>query len=63
MLQRRLVLTVSAIIQFGLGIFLTSPSAAQEWQLRKLQGTLNVVDLTEPTASVMFNYAEALVPY
>jgi peptide/nickel transport system substrate-binding protein len=53
---------ILALIQFILGIALSPPSLAQEWELQvKPRGTLRVVDLFLPSPSVMLNYAESLV--
>ena len=55
-------LAILAFIQFSLGIALSPPSLAQEWEVQvKPRGTLKVVDLFIPSASTMFNYAEGLV--
>jgi ABC-type transport system substrate-binding protein len=54
-------LAILALIQFNLGIFLSLPSLAQEWEVREARGTIRVVDLFQPTVSVMLNYAEGLV--
>ena len=55
-------LTIFAFIQFTLGIALSPPSLAQEWAVRvKPRGTLRVVDLFQPSVSVIRNYAESLV--
>jgi peptide/nickel transport system substrate-binding protein len=48
-------------IQFFVGIPSSLPSLAQEWAIQKARGTITVVDLYQPTVSVMFNYAEGLV--
>jgi len=56
-----LTLAILAFIQFSLGIALTPPSLAQEWEVREARGTITVVDLFQPTVSVMLNYAEGLV--
>ena len=56
------VLAILAFIQFSLGIALSTPSLAQEWAIRgKPRGTLRVVDLFIPSASIVSNYAEGLV--
>ena len=49
------------LIPIMLCIFASPHSLAQEWHLRKPQGTLKVVDLFNPEASVAENYAEGLV--
>lgn len=49
-------------LQCTLGIALSPPSLAQEWEVRvKPRGTLKVVALRVPAASVAHNYAESLV--
>jgi peptide/nickel transport system substrate-binding protein len=63
--MKRIILTslaILAFILFTLGIALSPPSLAQEWKFRvKPQGTLRVVDLFIPSASILWNYAEGLV--
>ena len=54
-------LAILAFIQFSLAIALSPPSVAQEWEIQKARGTITVVDLFQPTVSVMLNYAEGLV--
>ena len=54
-------LAILTFIQFALGIALSPPSHAQEWAVRRLTGTLKVVDLFSPAGSAMMNYAESLV--
>jgi peptide/nickel transport system substrate-binding protein len=55
-------LAILAFIQFSLGIFLSPPSLAQEWEFRvKPRGTLGVVHFVIPSASALMNYAEGLV--
>jgi hypothetical protein len=56
-------LAILASFQFIFAFILASPSLAQEWEIQKARGTITVVDLFQPTVSVMLNYAEALVPY
>jgi len=62
MLRTRLsLLGMLVIIQFALGLAISS-SLAQEWRVRvKPRGTLKVVDLWIPSVSVNYNYAESLV--
>jgi len=57
----RELLLVLAVFQFVLGIALSPPSLAQEWQYRRPRGTLKVVDLWVPSSSAMLSYAESLV--
>jgi len=52
---------ILVFIQFTLGLALSPLSMAQEWEIQKARGTITVVDLFQPTVSVMFNYAEGLV--
>ena len=62
--MRRLLFSPLAIlvfIQFCIGIAISPPSLAQEWEIRKNRGTLKVLDLYEPSGSTMWNYAEGLV--
>ncbi len=47
-------------IQFSLDILLAPPSLAQEWEVRRQHGSLRVVDLFLPSASIVWNYAEGL---
>ena len=55
-------LAILALIQFSLGIALSSPSLAQEWAIRgKPRGTLRVVSLVLPFVVAKENYAERLV--
>jgi len=55
-------LTSLVFIQFFLGIVLSPISLAQEWTVRgKPQGTITVVDLWQPAASMAQNYAQGLV--
>ena len=55
-------LAILAFIQLSLGIVLSPPSLAQEWAFGvKPKGTLKVVDLLLPSASIVWNYAEGLV--
>ena len=63
-MSRRLffLLAILAFIQFILSILLSPPSVAQEWAIRgKPRGTVRVVDLWNPSISVMLNYAEGLL--
>jgi len=56
------LLAILALIQFTLGIALSPPSLAQEWELRvKPRGVLKVVDLKSISMSAFLNYAEGLV--
>jgi len=56
------VLAIFVFIELSLGIAASPPFLVEEWLFReKLRGTLRVVDLFIPSASVMFNYAEGLV--
>ena len=53
---------IMAFIQLSLGFVLSAPSLAQEWKYRvKPRGTIRIVDLHLPSASVFSNYAEGLV--
>ena len=62
MLQRRLFLfAISTIIQFCVGVYLTSLSSAQEWRVKKPRGTLRVVDLGAPDVSISIMYADFLI--
>jgi peptide/nickel transport system substrate-binding protein len=62
MLRTRLVfLAITMVIQFCLSIARLPPSLAQEWAVPERRGTIKVVDLQQPSASVMLNYAEGLV--
>ena len=55
-------LAIAALIQLTLGMGMSLPSLAQEWEMRvKPRGTLRVVELHRPSASIMVNYAEGLV--
>ena len=49
------------VIKFNFPIGTVNPSFGQEWRFQKPKGTLKVVDLFLPSASLMFNYAEPLV--
>ena len=63
MLRRRLCITaIFAIVEFGLLIALIQLSLAQEWHLRKPEGTLKIVHfgVLAPTGP-LDNYAEYLV--
>jgi len=55
-------LAIVALIQLILGIALTPPSLAQEWERRvKPRGTIRVVDLWLPSTVVQHNVGEGLV--
>jgi ABC-type transport system substrate-binding protein len=54
-------LAILVFIQFILGIVLSTPTLAQEWKFRRPRGTLRVMDLFLPSASVAVNYARSLV--
>ena len=56
-------LALVLVIGFNLPVAIRTSALAQEWEFRKPKGTLKVVDLFLPSASLMFNYAEAYVPY
>lgn len=59
---RLLFFTLSSIIQLSLSLTLSSITIAQDWSIRvKPRGTLKVVDLYQPSVSVMLNYVEGLV--
>ena len=59
---RLFVFSVLATVQFALFIAFSPPSVAQEWAVKtKPRGTIRVLDLWAPSASVMQNYAEGLV--
>ncbi len=63
-MPRRLffVSALLAFIQLSLGIVLSPPSLAQEWEVRvKPKGIIRVVDLHDPSPSAVMNYAEGLV--
>ena len=62
-MSRQTVVRISILvcIIFGHGIVLSPSSLAKEWEIRKPQGTLRIVELNVPWSSVMLNYAEALV--
>jgi peptide/nickel transport system substrate-binding protein len=62
--MRRLLfspLVILAFIQFCISIPLSPPSLAQEWEVRRAQGTLRVVDLGEIFDSLRLSYGEGLV--
>jgi len=63
--MKRIIFSPLAILTFILfifGIALSPSSLAKEWKFRiKPRGTLKVVDLWEPSQSVMMTYAEGLV--
>ena len=62
MLKARVVsLFIMVAIQFSLFTSPLQSSFAQDWHLRKPQGTLKIVDLGPVSVSVMINYAEGLV--
>jgi peptide/nickel transport system substrate-binding protein len=57
----RKIFPVSATSLLIFTIALSAPSLAQEWQVRKLRGTLKVVELGIPSTSINLNYAEGLI--
>ena len=59
--RRFFLLARAAVIQLSLCIVLSRASLAQEWEARQVRGTVRVVDLWQPSVSVMLNYAEGLV--
>ena len=62
--MRRLLfshLAILALFQFTVLIALSSPSVAQEWEVRKPRGTLRVVDMYWPLVSVSLMYADFLI--
>jgi len=52
---------ILCIIQFLVSTIFSNALMAQEWEFRRHRGTLKVVDLLFPSASVILNYAEGLV--
>ena len=58
---RLLFIAVSVIIQFSLTFGLSLPSLAEEWQVRKPQGTLRVVDLCSLEVSMNLMYSDYLI--
>ena len=62
MLRKRLFLPmVFAVIQFSLSIALTQSSLAQQWEIRRLRGTLRVVDVHQPEISMNIMYNDFLI--
>ena len=59
---RRIFRFLLSTIHFSLCFLIVPPSTAQDWRYRvKPKGTLKVVDLDQPAASLGQNYAEGLV--
>lgn len=56
-----LPLAILTFILFSLAIFLSPPSLAQEWHLRKTRGTIRVVDLGIPEVSMNLMYSDFLI--
>lgn len=62
MLRTRLYfLVILGIVQFTLCVTISMCSFAQEWHVRKAEGTLKVVDLYQPTISAMLMYSDFLI--
>ncbi len=54
-------LGILAFIQFSLGIALSPPSLAQEWEARRSRGTLRGVDLYNSEVSMNLMYSDFLI--